>query len=556
MRPGDARLLAIVAALWVGLAGLIWGTFVAGGADAYGYVSQATLWLEGDLVQEHPIDDPLPWPEVDATLTPLGYRPGLELGTTVPVYPVGLPLVMASLQAVGGPLAVYFAVPLLGAVLVLATAALAGRAGGPTAAGFAAVLLALSPTLLYSVTWPMSDVAATAWWAVAIWAVGRGGPRAAAGGGVATALAVMTRPNLVGVGLVPFAILAMEAWRHRTRASLVRLAWFAGPAAAGCFAVAAVHTVLYGSPLASGHGDLGTFFDAAAPATTPVSAVETAVASIWRPVDNVLDFLGRLITIEPALTLGAAAGLAVAARPGASASERTAGVVGLGLIGTVFASYAYFNTFSAWWFLRLLLPAYPALALLSGLAVAFLVDRLGGILRPVVLTYLVIACGWFGVSEVLEREVHFTWINESRYVRVGDHVRRMLPPDAVLITAQQSGSLRHYTDRPIVRFDTMHAEWLEPAVDHLREIGYTPYFVVEDHERDLFIGRFASVTPLGALDWPPRVAFEGPTAVWIFDPRDRARQDAGDEIQTERVILERVELETDPLALRRGWPPW
>ena len=337
MRPGDARLLAILAALWVGLAGLVWGTFVAGGADAYGYVSQAALWVEGDLVQEHPIAEPLPWPEVDATLTPLGYRPGLEPGTTVPVYPVGLPLVMASLQAIGGPLAVYFAVPLLGAVLILTTAALAGRAGGPTAAGFAAVLLAVSPTLLYSVTWPMSDVAATAWWAVAIWAVGRGGTRAAAGGGVATALAVMTRPNLVGVGLVPFAILVVEAWRRRDRASIVRLVWFGGPAAAGCLAVAGVHTVLYGSPFASGHGDLGTFFDTASPApaspdAAPVSAVDTALASIWRPMENVLDFLGRLVTIEPVLTLGAAAGLAVAARPGASASERTAAVVGLGLI--------------------------------------------------------------------------------------------------------------------------------------------------------------------------------------------------------------------------------
>ena len=187
---------------------------------------------------------------------------------------------------------------------------------------------------------------------------------------------------------------------------------------------------------------------------------------------------------------------------------------------------------------------------------AFLVDRLRGLFRPIVPTYLVMASGWFGLSEVLEHEAHFTWINESRYVRVGDHVRETLPSDAVLIAFQQSGSLRHYTDRPIVRFDTMHAEWLEPAVDHLREIGYTPYFVVEDHERDLFVERFASVTPLGALDWPPRVAFEGPTRVWIFDPQDRARQAAGDAVPTERVPLERVELETDPLALRRGWPPW
>ena len=87
-----------------------------------------------------------------------------------------------------------------------------------------------------------------------------------------------------------------------------------------------------------------TFFDTAAPGTAPgaapASGVDAALGSLWRPLDNVLDFLSRLLTIEPALTVGAAAGVAVAARPGASPTERTAAFTALGLVATVFASYS------------------------------------------------------------------------------------------------------------------------------------------------------------------------------------------------------------------------
>lgn len=45
-----AKLIAGAACIAVVLLGLLRGTFVAGGADSYGYVSQADLWARGQLV--------------------------------------------------------------------------------------------------------------------------------------------------------------------------------------------------------------------------------------------------------------------------------------------------------------------------------------------------------------------------------------------------------------------------------------------------------------------------------------------------------------------------
>ena len=132
VRQTGSALVVGVAALWVGWVGVVWGTHVAGGSDPYGYVSQAGLWADGDVVTEQPVAERLPWPGVDATLAPLGYRPGVTPGTIVPVYPAGLPIVMAGFQWVAGPQAVFWVIPLLGMLTVLTAAGLARRIHGAT----------------------------------------------------------------------------------------------------------------------------------------------------------------------------------------------------------------------------------------------------------------------------------------------------------------------------------------------------------------------------------------------------------------------------------------
>ncbi|MEZ5284676.1 MAG: glycosyltransferase family 39 protein [Vicinamibacterales bacterium] len=239
-----ALVVVAVATVWVGIAGLRWGTWSAGSADASGYISQSALWLDGTLVERVPLAASVPWANAGWTFAPLGYRPGVEPGTLVPVYPVGLPLVMAALRGVGGADAVFVAVPVLGMMAVLATALLATRMASASAGAVAALLLATSPTFLFSLMWPMSDVPAAALWVLGlVLATGTGLP-SAIGAGLAIALAVLTRPNLVLVALAPGAFLLWRAMRAPAdRRAWTRLLVTSGLGAAGCLGVAAVHTV-------------------------------------------------------------------------------------------------------------------------------------------------------------------------------------------------------------------------------------------------------------------------------------------------------------------------
>ena len=115
----------------------------------------------------------------------------------VPTYSPGLPMVMAAFKAVGGPNAVYYVVPLLGALTVWLTFVLGSRLAGPLAGLLAAAALLVSPAFLFQLMWPMSDVPAAAWWLLAIVLAIRGTTWSCAGAGLAAALAVLTRPNLV-----------------------------------------------------------------------------------------------------------------------------------------------------------------------------------------------------------------------------------------------------------------------------------------------------------------------------------------------------------------------
>jgi len=55
------KLLALAPALLAAILGLFFGSHVASGADSYGYVSQADLWLRRTLIVEEPLASEAPW---------------------------------------------------------------------------------------------------------------------------------------------------------------------------------------------------------------------------------------------------------------------------------------------------------------------------------------------------------------------------------------------------------------------------------------------------------------------------------------------------------------
>src|SRR5439155_15652061 len=107
---------------------------------------------------------------------------------------------------VGGANAVYYVVPVLGALSVWLTYILGRRIAGPQAGVAAAILVAFSPIFVFHTIEPMSDVPATAWWLLA-WACATaptlGGPVwSAFFAGLAVSLAIATRPNLAPLALI------------------------------------------------------------------------------------------------------------------------------------------------------------------------------------------------------------------------------------------------------------------------------------------------------------------------------------------------------------------
>jgi hypothetical protein len=80
-------MLAVALSIATLILGVTYGSFVAGGADAYGYVSQAALWANKSPFTPAQLAVDGEWPDASWALTPLGYRPALTSGWMVPVYP-------------------------------------------------------------------------------------------------------------------------------------------------------------------------------------------------------------------------------------------------------------------------------------------------------------------------------------------------------------------------------------------------------------------------------------------------------------------------------------
>src|SRR5262245_59434850 len=149
LAPWVASLAAVVViVLWIA-----YGSRAAGGSDSYGYVSQARLWLDGDLHIHQEFAAAAPWPSADRTFTPLGYQPAPE-HTIVPTYAPGLPILMAIFMKVIGDCGAFLVTPVCGALLVVLTFTLGLQVSGRTTGTLAALLTASSPTILLMTLWP------------------------------------------------------------------------------------------------------------------------------------------------------------------------------------------------------------------------------------------------------------------------------------------------------------------------------------------------------------------------------------------------------------------
>jgi hypothetical protein len=480
--------------------GLVFGSRAIGGSDSYGYVSQADLWLSGRITIDQSFALQVPWPRAQWTFSPLGYMP-LERDERfiVPIYPPGLPLVMAAAKFIGGQDGLFAVSPICAGLLVLATYRI-GRRLASSAAGLAAAwLLMTSPAVLLMTLSPMTDVPAAAFWALALNFVLSDSAWAAAGAGVCCGLAVLIRPNVAPLAPILFLRYVLEMRHPDTRRRAIRqAAIFAVSAVPFAVVLAMVNAHLYGSPLASGLGNPMTAFH-------------------WSNVaQNIRDYGSSLITTQTPIALAGLAAIFVPLRAlWPSVRDRAVFIVLGAFVFVIWAMYLSYHVLGEWTYLRYLLPSWPLM--MAGLgAIAVAIVRRAPALRVVVIAG-VVALGIYQVQIVRERSLLMSGLGESRYIVAGQFTGHVTAENSVVVSQSHVGSIRYYGGRMTIRYDQIPEEWFDRLVDWLTSHGVRVYLALENWEVDQIRAQFPNAQRLDAVTRPPIGTYREPGLFYIYD---------------------------------------
>jgi hypothetical protein len=457
----------------------------AAGADASGYLSQAAEWVEfqAPFYIEHLAAD---IPELDGWITtPLGWRPAgfpdtMFRGFQAPTYPPGLPLLMAIPQAIGGIDGAVAVVVLSTAIAVIATGLLASHLGGSVAGVIAALLLAFTPVFIHQSIQPMSDVPVTAAWMMCFMLVYR---KHSFWSGVACGLAVLIRPNLAPLAIVPLAIAS-----HRIA--------FASPVAVAGLFLAVVQDFWYGSAFRSGYGTADQLF-----------AIGNIAPNAWR-------YFAWLVVTAPFLFFSVSGFIRLR-------RDRTTQAL-FAFVALVIGSYLIYAVFDDWSYLRFLLPAIAVLAIFAAVQLAALLERWPMSWRAPLLFALLLGVTWHALFTARSLDTFKLADQLRRVSRVGGFVNSNVPDGAVVLSGEQSGSMRYYTHRSILRWEAATPEALASAITTLEQKGRPVYVVLDAWENEPFRKKFSTV-PAVSLDWPPvlEAGTSHRTRLWRLSDRER-----------------------------------
>jgi hypothetical protein len=509
-----SKSVAAIAGVGAAIA-VCFATFSANGSDASGYLSHAEMLGQGRLERPEPLAAVADWPDAASTLTPLGWWPAARAGFQVPTYAVGLPLLMVPLDWIGGPTLACLVVPLAFAVALWCTGRLAGALAGPGASLIATIWLATSPVALLEAMQPMSDVPTMAAWVVC-WSVllqptrdpARRQPAQATIAGAAAALAVLIRPNLAPVAAVPALWLLLAARDEPLRARFRRAIAFSIPVAvAGCV-IAYLQWRWFGSPLRSGYGTAGQLY-------AVTNATQNAVVySRW-----LFETHGPWLFLAPLAALGS--------------RQRSMRWL-LVFAALVVAAYLIYGVFEVWAYLRFLLPALAIFMIAVAALVARLLARAPAPARAPLLITAVLAIAAMNVASARERGVFRQASRDARAVMAGQYLAATVPPRGVIIAGEQSGSMRYYSGRSILRWEVLTPGTLTAAERRLTETGHELWVALDDWEEEPFRRRLGA-TRIGALEWPPAVDAGGEVRTRVWRVRDRDRFLAGERVITDRL---------------------
>jgi 4-amino-4-deoxy-L-arabinose transferase-like glycosyltransferase len=496
--------IAVALSVFLLIIGIAYGSTTAGGADSYGYLSQAESLRRGRLSIDQPWVKDVPWPNATWSFAPLGYTPSRPMRFTlggyspaeqdrwaiVPTYSPGLPMLMALGKAVGGSCGPFVFAPVGGALLVLTTYLFGLRLGSSTLGLVAALLVAASPPFLLMLFVNMTDVPVAAALALACWCVMGTTMRSAFGASIALAVALLIRPNLVPV--VPVFVLWL-GWRvaslHDRRWHAWRAVVVLGGVALASIATSAIYWIAYGTPFESGYGATAPYFS-----LSHIVPNARNYASWFTEVHTPIAWLGLVALALPVKALWPAV------------SDRSTVIAFALMTGMVIAEFLVYLVLDNNSYLRFFLVCYPFIML--GLAsVAMAISRLHRVGGPLVAAGLVIVVMVRGLSLVPEWGILRQRYLEGKLADVADHVRSATPENSVVLASEHSGSLRFYAGRVTLRWDLLPPEWLDRAVAWMAARGVHAYALLDEMEQVSALNRFKGQTLVGVLEGPPVFRF-------------------------------------------------
>ena len=459
-------------------------TVAAGGADSSGYLNSARLLAHGHLQWQLRIPAEFGPPAAlnRAHFTPHGFFPLANPAVLPPTYPPGLPLHFALAGKLlgwdAGPRLIEVGAALAAVWLTWLLARELGVNHWLAAAGAAA--LGACPVFLFASIQPLSDTLATVWCAAAVLAAlrTRRSPRWAFACGLAFALAVLVRPTCVVLAPALLVLLGF-AWR--------RLALFVIAGLPAALWLAYYNHTLYGSALNSGYGEWRLSF---------------ATSYFVPTMQHFAHWLARLL---PAGLLVFT--LAALVRRETRTRELLALVLWFAAITGLYACYEVSH--EVWWCVRFILPALPALILISLLGFTAIAARWSEASRArfhvvggLVFLGWAVGASWYWTSNL---GLLWTKQYEGVYTDACLDARAKLPPRSLVVTFYASGAIYYYTDFPILRWDLMGPADFARYATLAKNAGRPIYALIyEMEEKDALHGhcpgawtRISSVRNLG-----------------------------------------------------------
>ena len=307
---------------------------------------------------------------------------------------------------------------------------------------------------------------------------------------------------------------------------------FSLPVAAASLVIAGLNQHLYGSATASGYGSIENLF---APRYLR---------------QNIVNYTVWLVQSHTPL---AVVGLVALWIPGRAMKSGRLQMRGRGLVGgmslAVAGSYVLYESFGEWWYLRFLLPCWPALTLGSSGILASPGGRSFSRIAKIVLLLV----GAYGVYYAHGNWAFHLGRGDQRYIRVAQLVAAATEANSVVITLQHSGSLRYYGGRTTVRYDYVHAGWLDRVILSLRDRGVNPYILLDDREHEEFKSRFASQNNFGRLDLAKVFEYRDTTSTVLYRSAQVSLRHAHRAGPSQKRPLD--ELHRSHAILDAGWTP-